>query len=110
MALGDFHSRLQSPIVAMYPILCDYNTPRPGMLPFIFPVRKFFDHEVQVPVGSLARPVTADQTHDHTGYDEYAQYDEDGLHHASVPCMLPSTMLIAIAEMNRPASMYIKSM
>ena len=110
MALGDFHSRLQSPIVAMYPILCDYNTPRPGMLPFIFPVRKFFDLEVQVAMGSLARPVTADQTHDHTRHREYAQYDEDGLHHTSVPFSLPSTMLIATAEMNMPASMYVNSM
>jgi len=109
MALGDFHSRLQSPIVAMYPILCDYNTPRPGMLPFIFPVRKFLQLPVQVPMGFLARPVTADQTHDHTRHREYAQHDEDGLHHMRVPLILPSTMLIAIAEMNRPASMYIKS-
>ena len=109
MALGDFHSRLQSPIVAMYPILCDYNTPRPGMLPFIFPVRKFLQLPVQVPMGFLARPVTADQTHDHTRHDEYAQHDEDGLHHMRVPLIRPSTMLIAIAEMNMPASMYIKS-
>ena len=109
MALGDFHSRLQSPIVAMYPILCDYNTPRPGMLPFIFPVRKFLQLPVQFPIGFLARPVTADQTHDHTRHDEYAQHDEDGLHHMRVPLIRPSTMLIAIAEMNMPASMYIKS-
>jgi hypothetical protein len=26
MALGDFHSRIQSPTVAMYPILCQYNS------------------------------------------------------------------------------------
>ena len=104
MALGDFHSRLQSPTVAMYPIHGYYNMPRPGMLPFIFPVRKFLQLPVQVAMGSLARPVTADQTHDHTRHDDDAQHDEDGLHHASVPCMLPSTMLIATAEMNRPVS------
>jgi len=40
------------------------------MLPLFFPVRKFFDHEVQVLVGFLIRPVTADQTHD----------DQHGLH------------------------------
>lgn len=77
--------------------------------PLFLPVCKFFQSQVQVPMGSLARPVTADHTHDHTRHDEYAQYDEDRLHHISVPCMLPSTMLTAIAEMNMPASMYIKS-
>ena len=41
MALGDFHSRIQSPTVAMYPILCDYNMPEVGVLPFIFAVRIF---------------------------------------------------------------------
>ena len=41
MALGDFHSRIQSPMVAMYPILCYYNMPRPGVLPLFFFVRKF---------------------------------------------------------------------
>jgi len=105
MALGDFHSRLQSPIVAMYPILCDYNTPRPGVLPFIFPVRKFLQLPVQVAMGFLARPVTGYETHDHARHDEYAQYDEDHFHYMSVPFVWPSTMLIAIAEMNRPASM-----
>jgi hypothetical protein len=35
---------------------------------------------------------------------------EDVFHHISVPCIRPSTMLIAIAEMNTPASMYVKSM
>jgi hypothetical protein len=109
MALGDFHSRIQSPTVAMYPIHGNYNMPRPGMLPFIFPVRKFLQLPVQVAMGFLTRPVTGYGAHDHTGHDGYAQYYEDRLHHASVPCMLPSNMLIAIAEMNRPASMYIKS-
>ena len=109
MALGDFHSRLQSPMVAMYPIHSDYNMPRPGMLPFIFPVQKNLQLPVQVAMGSLARPVTADQTHDHTRHDEYAQYYEGSLHHISVPLILPSTMLTAIAVMNMPASMYTKS-
>jgi len=80
MALGDFHSRLQSPMVAMYPILCDYNTPRPGMLPFIFPVRKFLQLPVQEPMGSLTRPVTADHTHDDAGPQEYGHDDQCGLH------------------------------
>ena len=110
MALGDFHSRIQSPTVAMYQIHGYCNMPRPGVLPFIFPVRKFLQLPVQVPMGFLARPVTADQTHDHTWHREYAQHDEDGLHHMRVPLIVPSTMLIAIAEMNMPVSMYNKSM
>ena len=79
--------------------------PRPGVLPFIFPVRKFLQLPVQVAMGFLTRPVTGYGAHDHTGHDEYAQYYEDRLHHMRVPLILPSTMLIAIAEMNRPASM-----
>ena len=110
MALGDFHSRLQSPIVATYPILCDYNTPRPGMLPFIFPVRKFLQLPVQVPMGSLTRPVTADQSCYGAGHYEYGNDYEDRFHHMRVPFSLPSTSDTAIAEMNMPASMYIKSM
>jgi hypothetical protein len=42
------------------------------MLPFIFPVRKFLQLPVQVAMGSLTRPVTADQTHDDARYSEYA--------------------------------------
>ena len=79
--------------------------PRPGVLPFIFPVRKFLQLPVQVAMGFLARPVTGYETHDHARHDEYAQYDEDHFHYMSVPFVWPSTMLIAIAEMNRPASM-----
>jgi len=41
MALGDFHSRLQSPIVAMYLILCYYNSTERVVLPLISRVRKF---------------------------------------------------------------------
>ena len=70
---------------------------------------KFFDSEVQVPMGSLARPVTADQAHDHARHDQYAKDHDGGLHHMSVPLILPSMTLIAIAEMNTPASMYNKS-
>ena len=105
MALGDFHSRIQSPMVAMYPILCYYNMPRPGVLPLFFLVRKFLQLPVQVPMGFLTRPVTADHTHYDAGHNKYRDDDQCCLHHASVPCVLPSTMLIAIAEMNRPASM-----
>ena len=72
---------------------------------FIFPLCKFFPDEVQFSMGFLARPVTADYAGYGAGYDEYADDDEDGLHHISVPLILPSTMLIAIAEMNMPASM-----
>ena len=76
---------------------------------YLFPLCKFFDSEVQVPMGSLARPVTADQAHDHARHDEYAKDHDGGLHHMSVPLILPSMTLIAIAEMNTPASMYNKS-
>ena len=109
MALGDFHSRIQSPIVATYLIHSDYNMPRPGVLPLFFFVRKFLQLPVQVPMGFLTRPVTGYQTHHDSGYDEYRDDHDGSLHHASVPCMLPSIMLIAIAEMNTPASMYTKS-
>ena len=60
-------------------------------------------------MGFLARPVTADDAGYGAGYDEYADDDEDDLHHASVPCMLPSMTLMATAVMNNAASMYTKS-
>jgi len=78
---------------------------------FIFPVRKFSQSEVQEPMGSLTRPVTADHTHHYSGHDEHADDDDDrGLDHSSVPLILPSTMLIAMAEMNIAVMMYNKSM
>ena len=70
---------------------------------------KFFDPEVQVPMGSLARPVTADHTHDDAGTDQYAEDDEGGLDHSSVPLMLPNTMAMTMAVTNMPVSMYNKS-
>jgi len=69
----------------MYPIPCYYNMPRPGVLPFIFFVRKFLQLPVQAPMGSLARPVTADHTHHDTGHDEYGDDHESSLDHSSVP-------------------------
>ena len=72
---------------------------------YLFPVRKFFESQVQVPMGFLTRPVTADHTHDHTGHDEHRHDDQRSLHHMSVPLIRPSTTLIAIAEMNTPVSM-----
>jgi len=110
MALGDFHSRIQSPIVAMYPILCDYNIAEAGVLPLFFPVRKFFESQVQVPMGSLARPVTGNHAHDGAGYDEYRNDYQCCLYHASVPLMWPSMRATAIAEMNMPVMMYTKYM
>jgi len=109
MALGDFHSRIPSPIVAMYPILCYYNMPRPGVLPFIFFVRKFLQLPVQEPMGSLARPVTTHYAHDNAGTHNDRRDHECSLDHSSVPFILPSTMLIAMAEMNMPVMMYNKS-
>ena len=76
---------------------------------YLFPVCKFFDPEEQVPMGSLSRPVTAYYTCYHTGHNEYTDDHEGSLHHMSVPLILPSTMLIAIAEMNIAVSMYNKS-
>ena len=70
MALGDFHSRIQSPIVAMYPILCDYNIAEAGVLPLFFFVRKFLQLPVQVPMGFLTRPVTGYDAHDDAGHDQ----------------------------------------
>jgi hypothetical protein len=100
---------LHDPIVATYLILCDYNTPRPGMLPFIFPVQKNLQLPVQVPMGFLTRPVTADQSCYGAGHYEYGNDYEGSLHHMRVPLIRPSTSDTAIAEMNRPASMYTKS-
>ena len=80
MALGSFHSRTHDPKVAMYPIQGDYNMPRPGMLPLFSAVRKFFDLEVQIPVGFLTRPVTGYGAQHDAGYGEYAHDDQCDLH------------------------------
>ena len=61
-------------------------------------------------MGSLARPVTADQSQDHAGYNKYTDEYDRSLHHMSVPFILPSATLIAIAEMNMPEMMYTRSM
>ena len=50
------------------------------MLPLFFPVRKFFDHEVQVLVGFLTRPVTGYGAHDDAGTDEHGRDDQCNLH------------------------------
>lgn len=72
-------------------------------------VCKFFQTEVHGHVGPLTRPVTADHTHHDAGHNKYRYDDEDDLDHSSVPLILPSMMLIAIAEMNMPVSMYNRS-
>ena len=79
------------------------------MLPFIFPVQKNLQLPVQVAMGFLARPVTADETCYGARHYEYGKYYKDGLHHTSVPFNRPSTSDTAIAVMNTPASMYTKS-
>jgi hypothetical protein len=101
---------LEDPIVAMYPIQCDYNSREWVVLPFIFPVQKNLQLPVQVPMGSLTRPVTGYQTHYDPGYHEHGHDYEDDLHHVSVPLIPPSTSATAVAVMNRPAMMYVKSM
>ena len=109
MALGSVHSRLQDPIVAMYLILFDYNSTGGVLLPFISAVQKNLQLPVQVPMGFLTRPVTADEACYGAGYNKYCNDYESSFHHIRVPLILPSTMLIAIAVMNTPASMYTKS-
>ena len=79
------------------------------MLAFFPAVQKNLQPPVQVAMGFLTRPVTADQTHYNPGNDEYREYYYDCLYHISVPLILPSMMLIVIAEMNMPAMMYTKS-
>ena len=54
----------------MYPILCYYNMPRPGVLPLFFFVRKFLQLPVQVPMGFLTRPVTGYDAHDDAGHNQ----------------------------------------
>ncbi len=73
------------------------------MLPFNFPVRKFLQLPVQVHVGFLTRPVTADKSHHDARHSEEQDDEDSGLHMISVPCILPSMRLIAMAVMNRPA-------
>ena len=80
------------------------------MLPLFFPACKFLQLPVQVLVGFLTRPVTADHTHDHTRHSEDQHYEDQGLHMIKVPCRVPSMRLIAIAEMNMPAMIQTMSM
>ena len=77
---------------------------------FTFPLCKFFQNEVQIPMRFLARPVTGYETHHDSGYDKYADDYDSSLYHMSVPLILPSMIDTAIAEMNMPAMMYTKSM
>ena len=79
------------------------------MLPLFFPVRKFFQTEVQFSVGFLTRPVTGNQSCYGARYDEYRNDYEGSLHHTSVPFTWPRYSAIAIALMNTPAMMYTKS-
>ncbi len=77
----------------------------PGYNPLFFPACEFFQTEVQVPVGSLTRPVTGHDVHDDAGHSEHSNDHDGGLHHVSVPWMLPRTRAMMIAEMNTPAMM-----
>ena len=79
------------------------------MLPFIFPVQKNLQLPVQVAMGFLARPVTADETCYGARHYEYGNDYEGSLHYINVPLILPSISDTAIAEMNTPAMMYTKS-
>ena len=77
---------------------------------FIFPLCKFFESEVQIPVGFLTRPVTADHTCYGARYDEYADDYEGSFHHMRVPLVWPRYSAISTALMNMPAMMYTRSM
>ena len=76
---------------------------------FIFPLCKIFESEVQVTDGFLTRPVRGYQSHDHTGHNEESNDYEGSFHMASVPCSLPNMRLMAIAVMNIPAMIQIRS-
>ena len=75
------------------------------LLPLFFSACKFLQLPVQVPMGFLTRPVTTHHAHDNAGTHNDRRDYECSLDHSSVPFILPSTMLIAMAEMNMPASM-----
>jgi len=73
------------------------------LLPFIFPVQKNLQLPVQVLMGFLTRPVTADKSHHDARHSEEQDDEDRGLHMASVPCSFASTTLTAMAVMNIPA-------
>ena len=88
----------------MYLILFDYNSTGGVLLPFISAVQKNLQLPVQVPMGFLTRPVTADEACYGAGHYEYGDDYESSFHHTSVPLILPNISDTAIAEMNMPAS------
>ena len=108
-------ARTCSPLASQIPYMprnrymCNYMICQALLLPLFFAVRKFFESQVQVLVGFLTRPVTADHTHDDPRNNEYCKYYECCLYHASVPLMCPRYSAMMIAEMNMPVSMYTKS-
>jgi len=108
-------ARTCSPLASQIPYMprnrymCNYMICQALLLPLFFRVRKFFESQVQVPMGFLTRPVTGNYAHDHTGHSEEQHYEYDGLYHASVPLMWPRYSAMMIAEMNMPVSMYTKS-
>ena len=89
--------------------ICNYMIWWVVLLPLFFPACKFLQLPVQVLVGFLTRPVTADHTHYDSGQCEEKHYENDGLHMIKVPCIRPSIRAIAIAEMNMPAMIHARS-
>ena len=75
------------------------------MLPFISAVQKNLQLPVQVPMGFLTRPVTADQPCYDAGHSEDEDDYNSSLHHASVPWMWPKTRAMMTAETNMPVMM-----
>ena len=79
------------------------------MLAFYFLLCKFFDSEVQVTDWLLTRPIRGYESHDDPGQYEYATDNKCCFHMISVPCILPSIKLIAIALMNMPVMIHTMS-
>jgi len=102
-------STLASPVPAMHRVLFHYNALEWLTLPLFFSACKFLQLPVQVHVGFLTGPVTADHTHDDPGQYEYATDDKCRLHMISVPCIRPSMSAIAIALTNMPVMIQMMS-
>ena len=79
------------------------------MLLFIFPLCKFFESQVQVPMGFLTRPVTGYKSCYDPGHGEEQDDQYGGLHMIKVPCILPKMRLIAIALTNMPVMIHTMS-
>ena len=88
----------------------NYRRSEVVLLPFFSAVQKFLQPPVHIQMGFLTRPVTADQACYDAGHGD-KQYDyHSSFHMIKVPCSLPSTMEIAIADANMPNMIQNRSM